>query len=144
MPIFKRKHLNLILQGKKTQTRRISRYRLKIGKAYAIRSKMLEPAQARIVITRAWRQQLRDLTPEDVRKEGFNSFTEFRQAWIEIYGSWNPNQIVTAYEFRLLTQKQKCRSRRIGNREKSKVKREPAEEIDMWTSQRMHMECICF
>jgi hypothetical protein len=112
MPIFKPKHLNLILQGKKTQTRRISRYRLKIGKAYAVRSKMLEPAQARIVITRAWRQQLRDLTPEDVRKEGFTSFTEFRQAWIDIYSSWNPDQIVTAYEFRLLTQKQKHRSRR--------------------------------
>jgi hypothetical protein len=107
MPIFKPKHLNLILQGTKTQTRRISRYRLKIGKAYAARSKMLEPAQARIVITRAWRQQLRDLTPEDVRKEGFNSLTEFKQAWIDIYGSWNPNQIVAAYEFRLLTQKQK-------------------------------------
>jgi len=107
MPIFKPKHLNLILQGKKTQTRRISRYRLKIGKAYAVRSKMLEPAQARIVITRAWRQQLRDLTPEDVRKEGFNSFTEFRQAWIEIYGTWNPDQIVAAYEFCVLTQKQK-------------------------------------
>jgi len=112
MPIFKPKHLNLILQGKKTQTRRISRYRLKIGKAYAVRSKMLEPAQARIIIIRAWRQQLRDLTPEDVRKEGFNSFTEFRQAWKEIYGTWNPDQIVTAYEFRLLTQKQKHRSER--------------------------------
>ena len=112
MPIFKRKHLNLILQGTKTQTRRISRYRLKIGKAYAVRSKMLEPAQARITITRAWRQQLRNLTPEDVHKEGFNNFTEFRQAWIEIYGTWNPDQIVTAYEFRLLTQKQKHRSRR--------------------------------
>ena len=112
MPIFKRKHLNLILQGTKTQTRRISRYRLKIGKAYAARSKMLEPAQARIRIIRAWRQQLRNLTPEDIRKEGFNSFTEFRQAWIEIYGTWNPDQIVAAYEFRLLTQKQKYRPRR--------------------------------
>jgi len=112
MPIFKRKHLNLILQGTKTQTRRISRYKLKIGKAYAIRSKMLEPAQARIIITRAWKQQLRNLTPEDIHKEGFNSFTEFRQAWIDIYGSWNPDQIVTAYEFRLLTQKQKYHSRR--------------------------------
>jgi len=109
MPIFKPKHLNLILQGTKTQTRRTGRYRLKIGKVYAVRSKMLEPAQARIVITRAWRQQLRNLTPEDVRKEGFNSFTEFRQAWIDIYGSWNPDQIVAAYEFRLLTQKQKYR-----------------------------------
>ena len=112
MAIFKRKYIDLILQGKKTQTRRISRYRLKIGKAYAVRSKMFEPAKTRITITRAWRQQLRDLTPEDVRKEGFNSFTEFRQAWIQIYGTWNPDQIVTAYEFRLLTQKQKHRSRR--------------------------------
>jgi hypothetical protein len=112
MAIFKRKYIDLILQGKKTQTRRISRYRLKIGKAYAVRSKMFEPAKTRITITRAWRQQLRNLTPEDVRKEGFNSFTEFRQAWIEIYGTWNPDQIVTAYEFRLLTQKQKYRPRR--------------------------------
>ena len=109
MAIFKRKYIDLILQGKKTQTRRISRYRLKIGKAYAIRTGMLEPAQARIRIIRAWRQQLRDLTPEDVRKEGFNSFTEFRQAWIEIYGSWNPDQIVTAYEFRLLASAKKDR-----------------------------------
>ena len=45
MAIFKRKYIDLILQGKKTQTRRISRYRLKIGKAYAVRSKMLEQAQ---------------------------------------------------------------------------------------------------
>jgi hypothetical protein len=54
----------------------------------------------------------RDLTLENVRKEGFTGFTEFKQAWIDIYGSWNPDQIVTAYEFRLLTQKQKHRSRR--------------------------------
>ena len=96
-----------VLDGSKTQTRRISGYKLKVGRAYAVRSGMLEPAQARITITRAWRQQLRDLTPEDVRKEGFTSFTEFRQAWISIYGSWNPDQIVTAYEFRLLTSARK-------------------------------------
>jgi len=112
MLLFKRSLMLKVLDGSKTQTRRISRYRLKIGKAYAVRSKMLEPAQARIIIARAWRQQLRDLTPEDVRKEGFTNFMEFRQAWIEIYGSWNPDQIVTAYEFRLLTQKQKHRSKR--------------------------------
>jgi len=109
MLLFKRLFMLKVLDGSKTQTRRISRYRLKIGEAYAINSGMLEPAQARIIIIRAWRQQLRDLTPEDVRKEGFTSFTEFRQAWIEIYGSWNPDQIVTAYEFRLLTSARKDR-----------------------------------
>ena len=75
-------------------------------------AKCSNPPQARIIIIRAWRQQLRDLTPEDVHKEGFNNFTEFRQAWIQIYGTWNPDQIVTACEFRLLTQQQKYRPRR--------------------------------
>jgi hypothetical protein len=92
-----------VLQGQKTQTRRTSNRRYTAGKTYAIRVGMLQRAQAKITVLRTWRQQLRDLTPEDVKKEGFTSFTEFRQAWISIYGSWSPDQYVTAIEFRLLT-----------------------------------------
>lgn len=42
------------------------------------------------------------LSPEDVKKEGFNSLEEFRKAWIEIYGSWDAGQIITVYEFKLV------------------------------------------
>jgi hypothetical protein len=38
-----------------------------------------------------------------VKKEGFNNLEEFRKAWIEINGSWNPEEIVTAYEFELVS-----------------------------------------
>ena len=100
--LFRQDLMRKVLQGQKTQTRRTSNRRYTIGKTYAIRIGMLERAQAQITVLRTWRQQLRDLTPEDVRKEGYTSFTEFRQAWINIYGSWSPDQYVTAIEFRLL------------------------------------------
>ena len=90
-----------VLQGTKIQTRRTSTRRYTAGKTYAIRTGMVEEARAHVKVLRTWRQQLRDLTPEDVKKEGFTSFTEFRQAWISIYGTWNPDQYVTVIEFRL-------------------------------------------
>jgi hypothetical protein len=42
----------------------------------------------------------REISPEDVKKEGYNSLEEFRKAWIEINASWDPEQIVTVYEFK--------------------------------------------
>jgi hypothetical protein len=46
-------------------------------------------------------QKLGEISSEDVKKEGYNSLEEFKQIWMEINGSWNPEQIVTAYEFKL-------------------------------------------
>ena len=40
------------------------------------------------------------ISTEDIKKEGFNNLEDFRRAWIEINGSWNPKQIVTVYEFK--------------------------------------------
>ena len=101
LAIFKRCHLRKVLDGTKTQTRRIHRYTLSIGKTYAVRDRWFSKAQGHIIITRKFRQQLRDISPEDVKKEGFSSLEEFKQEWTELHGSWNPDQIVTAYEFKL-------------------------------------------
>ncbi|MCJ7425043.1 ASCH domain-containing protein [Candidatus Bathyarchaeota archaeon] len=103
MAIFKRKHLTKILAGQKTQTRRIHRpisQGWQIGKTYGIRDRWFTKPQTHITILRKFRQRLGDITQEDVQKEGYTSMEEFRKVWAEIYGQWNPDQIVTVYEFK--------------------------------------------
>ena len=103
MAIFKRRHLREVLAGNKTQTRRTHKYTWTIGKTYCIRDRWFSKPQGHIIVTRKFRQRLGDISLEDVRKEGYSTLEEFKQAWEEIYGpeSWNPDQIVTAYEFKL-------------------------------------------
>ncbi len=36
------------------------------------------------------------------KKEGHNSLEEFHRALIEINGNWDPEQIVTVYEFKVI------------------------------------------
>jgi hypothetical protein len=102
MAIFKRRLLALVLQGTKVQTRRISRRMWTVGKAYGIRDRWFTKPQGHILITRRFKQRLAEISLDDVRKEGFQSMGEFQEAWTKIYGSWNPEQTVTAYEFKLL------------------------------------------
>jgi hypothetical protein len=45
---------------------------------------------------------LGDISAEDIRKEGFNTLAEFEEEWININGSWDPDLVVIAYEFKLL------------------------------------------
>jgi len=69
---------------------------------YSLRDNWFGKPQGYIRITRKFRQKLREITFEDVKKEGYNSLEEFRRAWEEIHGpgSWNPNETVIVYEFR--------------------------------------------
>jgi len=101
MALFKRKHISLILAGRKTQTRRIHSHEWKLGRVYGIRDKMFGKPVTHIMVIRKFRQRLGDISLEDVRKEGYGSLQEFRKAWEEIHGSgsWDPRQIVTVYEF---------------------------------------------
>jgi len=94
---FKRCFLPLILEGRKTQTRRLEgRYRpgeiLRVNRT-----------EIWILITRKYRQRLQDITLEDVHREGFSSPKEFRRAWTWIYGFYDPDQVVWTYEFRLIS-----------------------------------------
>lgn len=95
-----------MLDGTKVQTRRTHKHTWKIGKTYSIRDKWFSKPQGHILITRKFKQRLSDITEEDAKKEGFTGIEEFKQAWTEIYGpgSWNPNLIVTAYEYKLKKQ----------------------------------------
>jgi len=107
MALFKRKHIKKILEGKKTQTRRIHKHTWKVGKVYSIRDRWFSKPQGHILIIRKFRQRLEDISLEDVKKEGYNSLREFRRVWEEIHGSWDPEQVVTVYEFKLCEDCQK-------------------------------------
>jgi len=101
MALFKRHHLRKVLAGQKTQTRRCHQHTLKIGRTYGIRDRYFTKAENHIIITRKFRQRLGDISPEDIKKEGFSTLEEFKQAWTEINGDWNPDEVVTCYEFKL-------------------------------------------
>lgn len=101
MALFKRPLLQLVLEGKKTQTRRTHRRMWKVGKTYGVRDRWFTKPQGRITITRKFKQHLAEISHADARKEGFPTLNAFREAWTEIYGSWDPEQMVTVYEFKL-------------------------------------------
>jgi len=94
-----------VLSGHKTQTRRTHKYTWKIGKTYSVRDRWFSKPQGHIIVTRKFKQRLGDISPQDVKKEGYSTLKEFKRAWTEIYGpeSWNPDLLVIAYEFKLLT-----------------------------------------
>lgn len=100
MALFKRKHLLKIVAGEKTQTRRTHVREWKVGKTYGLRDRWFTAPQGHITITRKFRQRLGEISEADVRAEGYSNLAEFQKAWEEIYGPWDPQQIVTAYEFK--------------------------------------------
>lgn len=100
--VFKENNLRRILEGHKTQTRRLGSREYKIGNVYGIRSRYFDKAKARVLITRKFKQRLGDISLEDIQKEGFNTLEEFQAAWVRINHGWNPDLIVTVYEFKVL------------------------------------------
>jgi len=102
MALFKRKHIEKILQGEKTQTRRTHKHEWHVGRVYGLRDRWFQKAENDILITRKFREKLGDISLQDVKKEGYHSLEDFQKAWIEINGVWDPYEVVTAYEFKLL------------------------------------------
>lgn len=102
--LFKKYHIKLILEGKKTQTRRTGKRRYKVGRTYRIQRQWFKWTDIKILITRRFEQRLGDISPTDTKKEGYRNIWEFVKAWEEIHGpgSWNTDQIVTVYEFKVV------------------------------------------
>jgi hypothetical protein len=85
--IFKKKHIRLILDGVKTQTRRRHKRTLKRGKIYDIKRDWYHITGYKILITYVYRQRLGDITPEEAMKEGGYTVDEFVEKWKEINSS---------------------------------------------------------
>ena len=104
MILFKPEHAKLILEGKKTQTRRIwKKPRVKVGNIYKAKTRLYsKDSFALIKITGLRREKLREISLEDVKKEGFESLGEFMNAWMRIHGDWNPDEEVYVVDFEML------------------------------------------
>ena len=99
--LFKKKHVKLILEGRKTATRRLTG-RYKLGQVYAVQGWLYDRARGYISIVKKYRQKLGDMSEEDIRKEGCSSREEFIREWEESYGpgSYQPDLEVWVYEFK--------------------------------------------
>jgi len=100
----RKKHIELILEGVKTQTRRRHKRPLKAGKIYAIKRDWFHFTPHWIMITRVRKQRLGDITAEEAQAEGGYTIEEFKEVWRRISGAWDPNEVIVIYEFKILEQ----------------------------------------
>ena len=102
--IFRPELAKLILQGKKTQTRRPMKQatcRYQAGKSYALQPGRGKLAAGRITITEVRQEFLGDLSLKDAKREGFVTTDEFFDYWRGLYGSANPVLRVWVISFQL-------------------------------------------
>jgi len=98
--IFQRGHVALILEGKKTATRRLCG-RWRVGSSQPVATEFFQKPLAWVKILRKYRQPLGAMTEEDARKEGGYTLEEFRRVWEDLNGAWDPQLEVWVYEFAL-------------------------------------------
>jgi len=104
--LYKKDSREKILTRKKTQTRRRQpRRMLRVGKIYRIKKDWYTWTHNQIRITRRFKQRLGDITHKEIKKEGFDSLEDFKDAWESINGKWDPDEVVIVYEFKLVQSK---------------------------------------
>lgn len=101
---FKREMVELVLSGKKTQTRRLKPPRHKVGSIQPVQCGYRDKARAHIRILDVRRQRLGDVTHAEADAEGFISPLAFVGYLLDINkaGTIEPDTILTVYEFELV------------------------------------------
>jgi hypothetical protein len=86
MLLFKPEHVPLILNGTKTQTRRIwKRKRCNVGAVHLAKTEMLSKDYfAKLKILRVWQEELGEISESDAKAEGYASRKEYFAVFIEI------------------------------------------------------------
>ena len=104
MILFRDYHIKPILRGRKTQTRRIwKRQRVKVGAVHKVKTVMLsKDYHCKIKILDVHQERLGDISADDVYAEGYSSIDEYVDAWIDINGSFDPDQLVYVVTFEVV------------------------------------------
>lgn len=85
--IFTKHHISLIRVGRKTQTRRFKRPRIKVGNTYSLNTQFYRKENlGRIKITDLRQKTLGNVTASDARKLGYLSKSTYLAALAEIHG----------------------------------------------------------
>lgn len=100
MILFKKEHVDPILKGRKTQTRRTGRKRWKVGAVRQAKTDYSNESEfAKIRILSVHQEQLGDITEDDAVAEGCNSIEEYKAVFQDIYGHWDENSLVWVIDF---------------------------------------------
>lgn len=103
MILFKQEHVQPILDGRKTQTRRTGKLRWKVGTIRQAKTGYRKDSEFAKLRIRAIRQgQLGEITEADALAEGYNSIAEYREVFERIYGHWHDEMMVWVIDFVLV------------------------------------------
>lgn len=102
--LFKETHVEMILNGTKTQTRRIwKKPMVKVGGIYKAKLKMMDKKYfAKIKVTKFYKQKLKEMVYSDFVKEGYPNYRNFQDIWVKINGEWIPKLEVDVIEFEVV------------------------------------------
>ena len=84
--LFKKQHMEMVLSGRKTQTRRAwKKPMVKVGGIYKCKLQMLSKEYfAKIKVLKLWKEYIYDCSEEDAIKEGYGCKAEFMKVFEEI------------------------------------------------------------
>lgn len=102
MILFKPEHVEPILAGRKTQTRRVGKKRWKVGAVYQARVNYYAKPFAKLRIIAIRQERLGDICEEDARREGARSLEEFQRVFERVYGRWVPDELVWVIDFEVV------------------------------------------
>jgi ParB family chromosome partitioning protein len=91
-----------IIDGKKTQTSRLTIPDPKIKAGAIVHAIVREPRFADLRISSVERKKLKYFDGEDVEREGYSTMKEFRKMWQEVHGEWDENELVYVIYFEKL------------------------------------------
>lgn len=96
--LFKPYHVPLILNGKKTQTRRKwDRPRVKVGNTYQARTQLFGKPFAHLRVKRVWKEPIITISDSDAAAEGYPHAEAFLIMWGKNFGRLG--DVVWAVEF---------------------------------------------
>ena len=103
--LFKPRHIEAIRDGVKTATRRDwaeGYHRPSEGDIRMAVTEMFtsdEECDCYLRVTDVYQEPLGEMNHEDARKEGGYGMDDFREAWEQINGEWEPDLVVDVVEF---------------------------------------------
>ncbi|EMA08792.1 MULTISPECIES: ASCH domain-containing protein [Haloarcula] len=118
--LFKPRHIAAIRDGTKTATRRdwADNYpRPSEGDIRMAVTEMFtsdEACDCYLRITNLYQEPLGEMSHEDARKEGGYDMAEFRKAWTQINGDWDPELVVDVVEFEYVGRERPSKSAASG------------------------------
>jgi hypothetical protein len=103
MILFKAQHVEPILAGRKTQTRRRGKLRWRVGSVQQCRRGFHAEPFAHVRIVRRWQERLGDISEADARAEGYWDSEDYLAAFRAIHnGHADLDEVVACYEFEVV------------------------------------------